>query len=44
MASLGMETDYNFWANLLTTYRSNPNWLKFLRIAIPAVAAAKPPA
>ena len=21
--------DYNFWADLLTTYRSNPDWLKF---------------
>ena len=20
--------DYNFWADLLTTYRSNPDWLK----------------
>ena len=31
-----METDYNFWADLLTTYRSNPDWLKFLWVFIPA--------
>ena len=31
-----METDYNFWADLLTTYRSNPDWLKFLWLVIPA--------
>ena len=31
-----METDYNFWADLLTTYRSNPDWLKFLWLFIPA--------
>ena len=23
-----METEYNFLADLLTTYRSNPDWLK----------------
>ena len=32
-----MENDYNFWADLLTTYRSNPDWLKFLWLFIPAV-------
>ena len=31
-----METEYNFWADLLTTYRSNPDWLKFLWVFIPA--------
>jgi hypothetical protein len=31
-----METDYNFWADLLTTYRSNPDWLKFLWVFVPA--------
>ena len=32
-----MENDYNFWADLLTTYRSSPDWLKFLWLFIPAV-------
>jgi len=31
-----MYQDYNFWADLLTTYRSNPDWLKFLWVFIPA--------
>ncbi|MEP1091141.1 MAG: hypothetical protein ABJH33_22605 [Rhizobiaceae bacterium] len=32
-----VETDYNFWADLLTTYRSNPDWLKFCWLVIPAL-------
>ena len=28
--------NYNFWADLLTTYRSNPDWLKFLWLVVPA--------
>ncbi|MEP1207199.1 MAG: hypothetical protein ABJM29_09170 [Rhizobiaceae bacterium] len=35
-----METDYNFWADLLTTYRSNPDWLKFLWVFLPAALLA----
>ena len=31
-----MEHDYNFLADLLTTYRSNPDWLKFFWLFIPA--------
>ena len=27
--------DYNFWADLLTTYRSNPDWLKFCWLFFP---------
>ena len=30
-----MENDYNFWADLLTTYRSNPDWLKFCWLFFP---------
>ena len=36
--------DYNLWADLLTTYRSNPDWLKFAwliaSVAIPICIAA----
>ena len=35
-----METDYNFWADLLTTYRSNPDWLKFFWVFLPAALLA----
>ena len=31
-----MENDYNFWADLLSTYRANPDWLKFFWLFIPA--------
>ena len=31
-----MEHDYNFLADLLSTYRANPDWLKFLWLFIPA--------
>ena len=31
-----MENDYNFLADLLTTYRANPDWLKFFWLFIPA--------
>ena len=36
--------DYNLWADLLTTYRSNPDWLKgawlFATVAIPICITA----
>ena len=36
--------DYNLWADLLTTYRSNPDWLKgawlFVAAAIPICITA----
>ena len=36
--------DYNLWADLLTTYRSNPDWLKgawlFASAAIPICITA----
>ena len=31
-----METDYNFWRDLLDTYQSLPDWLKFFWLAIPS--------
>ena len=31
-----METDYNFWRDLLDTYQSLPDWLKFCWLFIPA--------
>ena len=31
-----MENDYNFLADLLSTYRANPDWLKFFWLFIPA--------
>ena len=30
-----MEHDCNFWADLMTTYRSNPDWLKFCWVLSP---------
>ena len=32
-----MEHDYNFWADLMTTYRSNPDWLKLAWAVTPTV-------
>ena len=31
-----METDYNFWRDLLDTYQSLPDWLKFCWLVVPS--------
>ena len=37
-----METDYNFWRDLLDTYQSLPDWLKFCWLVIPAATVLAP--